>query len=195
MRSGRARGLVQDWGAQEGKNLFGESAMKRGGTRREVGRDRPWLGWLLAAVILGGIAVLVYRSGLRRPVAPEDGVSVAGAGTGSEVSVERAEGSGPGVVRGRWVRPDGGYVLEIVEVGAAGAARMGYYNPRAIHVSRAETSEDTDGRIKVFVELQDEGYPGCNYQLTYDPTNDVLLGSYYQAALHESFEVVFTRVR
>ena len=39
---------------------------------------------------------------------------------------------------GRWVRPDGGYVLELKGIGKDGSLKAAYFNPRSIHVSRAE---------------------------------------------------------
>ena len=48
--------------------------------------------------------------------------------------------------------------------------------------------------LQVFIELRDEGYPGSTYTLTYDAQRDALSGIYFQAALEQSFEVVFVRV-
>jgi hypothetical protein len=45
----------------------------------------------------------------------------------------------------------------------------------------------------LFLELQDAGYPGCTYDLSYDQQADRLSGIYYQAAIKESFDVVFLR--
>jgi hypothetical protein len=39
---------------------------------------------------------------------------------------------------GRWVRPDGGYVLEIRSVQDNDTLDVSYYNPRSINVYRAE---------------------------------------------------------
>jgi hypothetical protein len=41
------------------------------------------------------------------------------------------------LLRGRWVRPDGGYVIEIREAQAGGGPDAAYLNPRPINVSRA----------------------------------------------------------
>jgi hypothetical protein len=41
--------------------------------------------------------------------------------------------------------------------------------------------------------LQDEGYPGCTYTLFYHPEEDVLAGSYYQAAVDRTYDVIFVR--
>ena len=39
---------------------------------------------------------------------------------------------------GRWLRPDGGYVIDIRKIHADGKMDAGYYNPQPINVSRAE---------------------------------------------------------
>ena len=97
-------------------------------------------------------------------------------------------------LKGRWRRPDGGYVIEIRNVEANGKMDAGYYNPRPINVSRAEASEEGTA-AKVFIELRDTNYPGSTYTLTYDPQSDQLKGVYFQAALQQSFDVVFVRMK
>jgi len=94
---------------------------------------------------------------------------------------------------GRWQRPDGGYVIDIRKVRADGELDAGYFNPRPINVSRAKAATE-GGAITVFIELYDENYPGSTYDLIYDPRSDVLLGTYFQAAMRQSFEVVFVRM-
>jgi hypothetical protein len=94
---------------------------------------------------------------------------------------------------GRWLRPDGGYVLEFKHVEDNGKLEAAYLNPRPIFVSRAEATQEANV-TKVFVELQDVGYPGCNYTLAYDAAGDQLRGVYYQAAIQESFDTVFVRM-
>ncbi|RPJ22027.1 MAG: hypothetical protein EHM26_02365 [Desulfobacteraceae bacterium] len=70
----------------------------------------------------------------------------------------------------------------------------GYFNPRPINVSKAQASKE-GGKIKVFVELSDVGYPGSTYTLTHDPKEDVLRGVYFQAAMKQNFDVYFTRMK
>jgi hypothetical protein len=94
---------------------------------------------------------------------------------------------------GKWLRPDGGYILEIRSVAPDGNMDAGYFNPKSIHVAKAEASQ-TGGSVKVFIELRDVNYPGSTYTLTYDPTKDQFTGDYFQAALKQTFDVVFTRV-
>jgi len=95
---------------------------------------------------------------------------------------------------GQWQRPDGGYVIEFRGVRADGELDAGYFNPGPINVSKAKASAE-GSKVKVFIELYDEGYPGSTYDLTYDPGSDVLLGNYFQAAIRQNFDVVFVRMK
>jgi hypothetical protein len=97
-------------------------------------------------------------------------------------------------LKGRWLRPDGGYVLEIREIDGSGKMVAAYFNPRPINVARAEASQEGT-TTKVFIELRDTNYPGSTYTLTYDPQTDQLKGVYFQAALKQSFDVVFVRMK
>jgi hypothetical protein len=92
------------------------------------------------------------------------------------------------------VRPDGGYVLEIKTVATDGKIEAGYFNPGVIHVSKAFALQEGT-TTKVFVELQDVNYPGCTYSLTYDPKTDQLYGQYFQAALQQTFDITFGRLK
>ena len=60
---------------------------------------------------------------------------------------------------GRWRRPDGGYVVEIKSVAPDGSMDAAYFNPKSIHVAKAEASRDADA-TRVFIELRDVNYPG-----------------------------------
>jgi hypothetical protein len=93
---------------------------------------------------------------------------------------------------GRWVRPDGGYVLELKEIGKDGVLKAAYFNPRSINVARAEFSRK-DGTLTVFVELRDVNYPGSKYNLQYDPNSDRLVGTYFQAVQSQTYGVEFIR--
>jgi len=96
-------------------------------------------------------------------------------------------------LKGRWRRPDGGYILEIKSIADSGAMDAAYFNPKSIHVARAEASRD--GGAKVFIELRDVNYPGSTYALTYEPASDQLKGIYYQAVEGQRFQVTFVRVK
>lgn len=98
-------------------------------------------------------------------------------------------------LEGRWIRPDGGYVLELRNIrkdGSVGDAA--YLNPRPIHVFRAEVSRKKGG-ISLFVELRDVNYPGSTYNLQYDEAGDRWIGTYFQAMEGQTFDVAFIRMR
>jgi hypothetical protein len=79
---------------------------------------------------------------------------------------------------GNWVRPDGGYVIEISKIYQDGRVDAAYFNPRPIHVSRSNVSEE-DGIIELFIELQGKGYPGSTYTLKYNTAYDAMVGIYF----------------
>jgi hypothetical protein len=95
---------------------------------------------------------------------------------------------------GRWVRSEGGYVVEIRSVAADGRLQAAYFNPRSIHVAKADASRKGSS-IEVFIELRDVNYPGSTYTLTYDAKSDRLVGRYYQAVARETFDVFFVRMK
>ena len=94
----------------------------------------------------------------------------------------------------RWVRPDGGYILELREFASDGSLAAAYYNPKPIHVDRAGWRPAEQG-LDLFVELRDVNYPGSIYTLHYDPVTDRMQGIYYQAVQQQSYKVMFTRSR
>jgi hypothetical protein len=97
-------------------------------------------------------------------------------------------------LNGRWVRPDGGYLLEIKDVDDSGKIDAIYLNPNPINIAKAEASRD-GSTLKVFVELRAANYPGSNYTLTYDREHDRLRGIYFQAVQQQSFNVSFVRMK
>jgi len=97
-------------------------------------------------------------------------------------------------LRGRWLRDTGGYIIEIRNVGPGGKLDAAYFNPKSIHVGRAEAVQQ-GGAVKVTVELRDVNYPGSTYTLTYDAKTDRLVGRYYQAVAGETFDVYFVRLK
>jgi len=103
-------------------------------------------------------------------------------------------GPNPSILIGRWLRPDGGYVLELSDPAPRGLLKAVYFNPRRINVSRAEWKRK-DGLLRVFIELRDVNYPGSNYTLEYKPITDKLTGVYFQAALRQQFKVEFERTK
>jgi hypothetical protein len=95
---------------------------------------------------------------------------------------------------GRWVRPDGGYVITIRSVDAAGKLDAGYANPGPLPFYSAEATRE-GGQIRLFFELRAGGYGGSTYRLTYDAATDRLVGVYYQAVARQSFDVQFERAK
>ena len=106
----------------------------------------------------------------------------------------RASEPGFETLVGRWLRPDGGYVLEIQSVTKDGAIAAAYFNPRPIHVARAEAFREA-GALKAFIEFRDVNYPGSTYTLRYNDVAVRLEGIYYQAVEKQEFEVYFERVK
>ena len=130
--------------------------------------------------------VLVILTGL---IVPSTGS--AGDEKGSVAKAAQAELNR---LTGKWLRPDGGYILELSDAKSGGKLKAAYFNPRPIHVAQAEW-RSMAGRIQVFVELRDVNYPGSTYTLIYDTEKDRLEGHYYQAVMKQTFEVVFERTK
>jgi hypothetical protein len=99
-----------------------------------------------------------------------------------------------GILPGRWMRPDGGYVITIKSVDATGKLDATYANPSPLPFAKAEAIRDGKS-LKLFFELRAGGYNGSTYTLIYDPLNDVLKGVYFQAVLQQKFDVYFTRAK
>ncbi|MBT3185872.1 MAG: hypothetical protein HN342_15250 [Nitrospina sp.] len=93
---------------------------------------------------------------------------------------------------GEWVRPDGGYLIRVRGVNPDGSVDAGYFNPAKINIAEANVSL-WKGFVKLFIKLQDKGYPGSTYNLYYYPEKDALAGFYYQAAIGQTYEVIFVR--
>jgi hypothetical protein len=96
-------------------------------------------------------------------------------------------------VKGRWLRPDGGYVIELKELLPNNQLAAGYFNPGPINVGEAKIYKE-NGFLKVFVKMQDKNYPGSTYTLIYDKANDQLRGVYFQAVQGVEYQVGFTRL-
>jgi hypothetical protein len=142
--------------------------------------------WVVAGIVVVVAATVVAVLLLRpspgpSPVSPAAGVS---APSMQEVSPER--------LVGRWLRSDGGYVLEIRRAEPDGRLDAAYLNPRSIHVARAEWRREGDS-LTVFIELRDVNYPGSTYRLAFSPGPDRLTGAYFQAVERHTFDVMFMR--
>jgi len=115
-------------------------------------------------------------------------------GIAAAVTLLRGAGGGFDALKGRWLRPDGGYVLEIRAVDTGGKIDAGYFNPNPINIAKAEATRD-GSTVKVFVELRAPNYPGSTYTLTYDPQQDQLRGIYFQAVEQQNFNIFFVRMK
>jgi len=93
---------------------------------------------------------------------------------------------------GKWVRPDGGYVLDIKSISPDGKIEMVYLNPRPINVSKAQANTKA-GKIELFIELRDKGYPGSYYTLTFDSKTKRLVCVYHHLVLNQNFDIYFVR--
>jgi hypothetical protein len=139
---------------------------------------------LLAAVFLAAF-------GIAGDLLPGVGGNAAEAGQPAAQSVVQPEAQR---LVGQWVRPDGGYVLEVREVAKDGTLKAAYFNPRPINVGRAEWRRKAS-TLMVLVELRDVNYPGSTYTLQYDPASDRLKGTYFQAVEKQTYTIEFVRAR
>lgn len=98
------------------------------------------------------------------------------------------------ILPGKWARTDGDYILEILRANADGTLEARYFNPRPINVYAARATQE-GSTTQIFVELRDEGYPGCTYTLIHHPGIDQLVGTYYQAAIQQNYDVAFQRLK
>lgn len=94
-------------------------------------------------------------------------------------------------LQGRWVRTDAPYVIELSHA-QDGSLQAAYFNPKTIHVGKAETAEQ-GGLVQILIELQDVNYPGSTYVLTYDRPQDLLQGIYFHPVSKQSYDVTFVR--
>lgn len=168
------------------------------GMRKPVGRferERPVMrgrasiplrlaSWLAAGVLasVAGVCGCQARSDAQAPA--------------SSVKAEPVPRKAPpyAALAGKWQRPDGGYLLHVKSVAEDGVLDASYFNPSPIHIATSQASR-VNGSLKVFVELRDENYPGSTYRLTYDPADDRLKGTYYQAVAQETYEIFFVRLK
>jgi hypothetical protein len=135
--------------------------------------NRRSMWWIVGVIILTGVAAVGYLFWEQDPT---------------------HSGPDPSNLIGRWLRPDGGYQLQLSDPAPDGHLKAAYFNPRPINVSRAHWMLQ-DSLLKVFIELRDVNYPGSTYTLEYHPDRDRLKGIYFQAALRQNFEVEFERVQ
>jgi hypothetical protein len=128
-----------------------------------------WIGWLLAAALCGPAFAQGPRPA-RAAAAPAD----------------------LSLLKGSWVRPDGGYVIQIKGLAADGTLDAMYFNPAPLPFAQARATQQ-GALLRVSLELRAGGYGGSTYELAYDPATDRLKGVYYQAVAKQRFEVAFAR--
>jgi len=134
---------------------------------------------LLSGLVLG-VTMMTGSALAREPAPGSDNEKVAPAAAPFQVLV------------GRWVRPDGGYVITVDSVAADGQLEASYANPNLLPFARAQASREGDA-IEVFLKLTAGGYGGSTYTLEYDPEWDTLRGVYYQANARQSYDIYFER--
>lgn len=157
-------------------------------------RNTIALGWFAALVIVAGLGFW-FKTRPRTEIPSASSVDMRTNGPAPATTpspVESAAAPPPERLIGGWIRPDGGYLLEIRAVHPDGRAEAAYFNPRSINVSKAEWKRES-GQLRLFVELRDVNYPGSTYRVTLAPDGDHLIGNYHQAALGQDFEIQFER--
>lgn len=166
------------------------------GRRKAESLPRSWVsaGFVLVLLVVGAWFLFLRETPPNTGATSSPGVVASPTASPAPASTDTAAEPALNKVVGRWLRPDGGYVLEIRAVDSQGRLDAAYLNPNPIHVARAEAKVE-EGKLTVFVELQDVNYPGSTYRLTYFPNADQLYGVYYQAALGQSFDVDFQRMQ
>ena len=142
-----------------------------------------------AAILAVVLSLLLYK----KDTAPTDQKKDASGGLTQSRASKPAPADHFRKLKGRWRRPDGGYIIDIRSADAQGDLQAAYFNPRSIHVSQARAARK-EGKIHIFIELTDTGYPGATYSLIFDPQRDVLAGLYYQPTAGRNFDVLFARV-
>ncbi len=96
------------------------------------------------------------------------------------------------MLKGAWVRPDGGYTITIKSVGPNGELEAMYFNPNPLPFAKAQATLE-GATMRAFFELRAGGYGGSTYTLTYDASSDRLRGTYDQVVVKQKFEVYFVR--
>jgi hypothetical protein len=134
-------------------------------------------------------ALLLTLAMVAAPAALAQGPNPAPAGVPAATPTAR---QGLDVLKGTWVRPDGGYVISVKGVGADGQLEATYFNPNQLPFAKAQAST-VGGTLRVALVLQAGGYAGSTYDLVYDPATDRLRGTYYQAVARQKFDVYFAR--
>lgn len=172
-----------------------KKSKKRDGVGKGSSHKRRKFPTLLLIIACAGVTIVggwLILDKYTHETERKSGISAMGSKNRSEVPDARPDNLRKLI--GRWVRPDGGYVIDIRNVDADGKLQAAYFNPRPIHVSQARITK-AQKKLQVFVELRDVGYPGATYTLTYNAQHDVLAGLYFQPTVDQTFDVVFVRMQ
>lgn len=148
---------------------------------------------LIPAIVVSLVSILAATA--CQKAAKETAPAAAAAEKAPAVASKAPTAAVPDAVQklmGKWLRADGGYVLELKGADITGVVQAAYFNPKSINVSRAIWMQGANG-FQVVVELNDVGYPGATYVLSYDPKADRLFGQYNQPAMQQSFDIEFMR--
>ena len=161
----------------------------------ETGHDAGWRvrDWLYVVPLLVGLVLIVYAMRGHPAASSESALTVSAQMSATTAPAAVTSTALPNLL-GKWRRPDGDYVLEILTIADDGSADAKYYNPRPIHVAKAIVGRTEENVTSVVIVLRDEGYPGNNYSLTLDAARGRLVGIYRQPAAGQQFEVFFERV-
>ena len=100
-----------------------------------------------------------------------------------------------GALPGRWVRPDGGYVINIKSVDASGKLDAAYANPNPLPFARAEAGHGMARPSSFSSRFVPAATTDRPTPLPTTRRADVLKGVYYQAVAQQKFDVFFTRVQ
>ena len=150
---------------------------------------------LLLTIACAGVAIVVALLILTKyPNEADQKTAISASDSSTESNAPHVRPDNLRKLIGRWVRPDGGYIIDIRNVHADGKLQAAYFNPRPIHVSRAQVTQKEE-EIQILIELRDAGYPGATYALRYNAKHDVLVGLYHQPAVGQTFDVAFVRMK
>jgi len=141
-----------------------------------------------------GVSKAAFLLGLALALAPMGAATAqwAAPARGGASPPPASAATGMDVLKGAWVRPDGGYVIAIRSVAADGQIDATYHNPSQLPFAKARASRD-GATLRAFFELQAGGYAGSTYDLVYDPASDRLKGVYSQAVARQKYDIYFVR--
>ena len=96
------------------------------------------------------------------------------------------------VLKGTWVRPDGGYTIVIKSIGPNGQLEATYFNPNPLPFAKAQASQEGEScahslncaRAATMVR------PTSSATIA---ASDRLKGTYYQAVAKQKFDIYFVR--